>query len=67
MTVASAGDGWVALSAPGLFRPKFTPALYVDKAGSDGNDGLTPGTPLATPQRCVDILQTEYNLVTRQP
>lgn len=67
VTVAIAGEEWVALATPGLFRPKFNPALYVDNAGNDSNDGLTPATPLATPQRCSDILQTEYNLITRQP
>lgn len=44
-------DGWDI----GAYEGAGSPVFYVSTRGSDGNDGLTPGTPLRTIGRAVSL------------
>jgi hypothetical protein len=59
------GGAWTISSFPGLFRPSFTPKIFVDLAGSDTNDGLVSNASsnaLRHIQACFDMVQSEFDL-----
>ena len=57
-------NGQLLQALQSMFRTPLSAntTFYVDPAGNDANNGLTPGSAFRTPQAAINTIQTRYNL-----